>query len=101
MDEMPTIEELQKKIIKRLLDDEVKLIDHQESLHPLIGGAVEAVEGRNFEQVKYYADLLKDWLTESYIKRSCLTDTIQMLYYFAVLGNGNGEVAVTAANDAE
>ena len=87
MDEMPTIEQLQKRIVKRLLDDEVKLIDHQESLRPLIAGAVEAVEKRDFKQVEHYANLLKDWLTESYIKRSCLTDTIQMLYYFAVLGN--------------
>lgn len=93
MDEMPTIEELQKKIIKRLLADEVKLIDHQEALHPLIGGAVEAVEKRDFEQVEHYADLLKDWLTESYIKRACLTDTIQMLYYFAVLGNNEKSAA--------
>jgi len=97
MNETPTIEEFQKRIIERLHADEAALVEHQVALCPLIGGAVKAVEERDFEQVKHYADLLKEWLTESYKKRACLTDTIQMLYYFAEVGSS---LEAAPANDA-
>lgn len=81
------VKQYQERIITRLHDDEARLVEHQVALCPLIEGAVAAVESLDFAQVKRCADSLKEWLKDSHNRRDCLASTVQMLYYFAVLGD--------------
>jgi len=75
------------RLIARLYRDEIAIAALGVELSELVVGTVQAVKSDG--DVQATAEALSDWLTERFKQAAALTDTIQMLYYYAAVFDGS------------